>query len=212
MADYELTQECYLYPTPAGAYYAVAKSQQDIPRTFLLALMQLPETPKLTENILMELSGLEKEGALQLLYQLQHLGLLQGLDQPVLIADETLETILPPKLKELSGNKKSLLADDQGFYIATHGFDHDNAEKIAGFAAELSKLQARYAGLLTDNLNDQSAALGFINAAGQSDIGFWPIYIGDQRFTLVLSGVPCFNKNAIVEVVWILVNRYGSKQ
>lgn len=210
MDNYSLTQECYLYPTPAGAYYVVASSKQDMPRKFLLALMQLPETPQLTEALLITLSGLEGDAALQLLYQLQNLGLLQGLDAPKTVSHEPLEAVLPPKLKELSGSKKSLLADDQGFYIATYGFHHESAEELAGLAAELSRLQTRYAGLLVGNLNQQSTALGFINAAGQSDIGFWPVFVGEQRFTLVLSGVPHFNKNEIVELVWILVNRYGS--
>jgi len=212
MDDYILTRGCYLYPTPAGAYHAVANHKKDAMRVFLLNLMQLSESPQLTEKLLMELSGLDKDAALQMLYQLQRLGLLQGLDTPVTVSSETLETVLPGKLKILSGNKKSLLADDQGFYIATYGFHHESAEELAGLAAELSKTQARYAGLLAGNLNHQSAALGFINAAGQSDIGFWPVCIGEQRFTLVLSGVPCFNKNEIVELVWILVNRYGAKQ
>lgn len=210
MDDYKLTQGCYLYPTPAGAYYVIASNEQDLFRKFLLALMQLPDTPRLTETLLMTLSGLDSDAALQLLYQLQDLGLLQGLDTPLSVSREPLEAVLPSKLKALSGSKKSLLADDQGFYLATHGFHHESAEELAGLAVELSKLQARYAGLLVGNLNHQSTALGFINAAGQSDIGFWPVFVGEQRFTLVLSGVPCFNKNAIIELVWILVNRYGS--
>ncbi len=210
MPDYVLSKDCYIYPAPAGAYYAVSSSKQETLRSFLLELMQLSETPKLTENLLMELSGLEKEDALALLYQLQSLGLIQGLDQPLFVSNEALEDILPSKLKELSGNKKSLLADDQGFYIATHGFHHESAEELAGLAAELSRLQERYASLLTGNLNYKSTALGLINAGGQSDIGFWPVFIGDLRFTLVLAGVPYFNKNVIVELVWILVSRYRS--
>lgn len=210
MPDYILSRERFIYPTPAGAYYAVVSAEEEVSRGFLLELMQLSETPKLTEELLMKLSGLDEKESLELLYQLQSLGLVQGLGQPLLVSTEALEDILPVKLKELSGDNKSLLADNQGFYIATYGFHHETAEELAGLAVELSNLQSRYTGLLKGNLNFQSAAFGLVNTGGQSDIGFWPVFIGEQRFTLVLAGIPYLNKNVIVELIWVLVNRYRS--
>ena len=169
-----------------------------------------PETPKLTEELIINLSGLDTEESLELLYQLQSLGLVQGLKQPLLVSNAALENILPEMLKELSGDMKSLLTDDQGFYMATYGFHHEAAEELAALAVELSKLQGRYSGLLKGNLNLQSAAFGLINTGGQSNIGFWPLTVGEQRFTLVLGGIPYLNKNVIVELIWVLVNRYHS--
>lgn len=210
MPEYKLSDEFFIYPTPAGAYYAVVSGEKDNLRIFLLKLMQLPETPKLTEELIINISGLDKEESLELLYQLQSLGLVQGLKQPLLVSNAALENILPEMLKELSGDMKSLLTDDQGFYMATYGFHHEAAEELAALAVELSKLQGRYSGLLKGNLNLQSAAFGLINTGGQSNIGFWPIFVGEQRFALVLGGIPYLNKNVIVELIWVLVNRYHS--
>ena len=86
MPEYKLSDEFFIYPTPAGAYYAVVSGEKDNLRIFLLKLMQLPETPKLTEELIINLSGLDKEESLELLYQLQSLGLVQGLKQPLLVS------------------------------------------------------------------------------------------------------------------------------
>lgn len=209
MLEYQLAKNAYIYPTPAGAYYAITHQQLDAARSFLIALMQRAASPELTEENLCQLSGLELPEALALLEQLQRSGFLQALSQPLQAMQKTLEEALPELLKNLSGNQKALLADDNGFYLSSHGFHHESAEELAGLAAELSKLQARYTGLLAGNLNYQSAAMGVINAAGHSEIGFWPMHIGQQHFMLVLSGTPQLNSQYLVELVWLMISRYG---
>ena len=212
MLNYQLTKGSYIYPTPAGAYYAVTNKQKDAARNFLITLMSCNQSPELTEETLCELSGMALEDTLILLERLQSSGLVQAINEPIDVIQLSLEDALPGLLQRLSGSEKALLADENGFYLSSYGFHHESSEELAGLAAELSKLQERYVGLLTGNLNYQSCAIGVINAAGHSDIGFWPMHVGQQHFVLVLSGTPQLNKNSLVELVWLLINRYGTEK
>ena len=50
---------------------------------------------------------------------------------------------------------------------------------------------------------------GMVNAAGCSEVGFWPLYFGDDYFILIVSGMPRFNQEAFTTLVWALGVRYG---
>ncbi len=45
MERFKLVEGLYLYPTPSGAYYAVAYPDSDKLRRFLLRLLQQEQTP-----------------------------------------------------------------------------------------------------------------------------------------------------------------------
>ena len=102
-----------------------------------------------------------------------------------------------------------MLADRQGFYLGTAGFTHETAEELSALSADLASLHQRHSGLLANNLGIGSGAWGVIDAAGNSQVGFWPLYVGEQRFALVLAGVPRMNQQALVNLIWILNQRYG---
>ena len=209
MPSYELVMDSYLYPTPAGAFYAVTNQHQEPVRKFLIRLMEQQVTPKLSDAVLQELTQQDLTESYALLERLQSLGLIQGLEQPLKTINLSADEVLPEFLKRLSGNEKALLVDDNGLYIASSGFHHESAELLGALAAELSRLQSRYASLLSGNLNYQSAAMGVVNAAGHADLGFWPVYIGKRHFMLVLSGTPQLNSNQLVELIWLMISRYG---
>jgi hypothetical protein len=54
-----------------------------------------------------------------------------------------------------------------------------------------------------------SQSWAIVDAFGNSQIGFWPLFIGKNRFVLVISGVPHFNQPEMVDLVWALSVRYS---
>jgi hypothetical protein len=210
MASYNLEDGLYLYPTPAGAYYAIASDDADKSRQFLCALLQQQQTPILNiDNIKLLMNMDNEESCLDLLYHCQRLGWVQGITQVLHFPQEPLEKLLPGLLAKLSQSGKALLADNQGFYLASNGFPHEVAEELSGLSAEIAAVYNRRSGVLIKNLGLASNAWAVIDAAGNSKIGFWPIMIGAQRFHIVISGPPNFNQPEFVSLIWVLTVRYS---
>lgn len=209
MEEIKLHKDSFLLPTPAGAYYAVAEAVETPPRRWLVNLLRCQQTPRLNRESL-ELLGETFSQSLSLLGRIQSLRWVQGLKDPLVVSDKPLEDILPKLLAQLVEDGKALLADHQGFYLATSGFPHETAEELAALSADLLSLQDRHAGLLLGNLNLGSQAWGVIDAAGNSRLGIWPMHIGKHRFALIMTGIPHFNHPDFVHLVWILMTRYTS--
>ena len=53
-----------------------------------------------------------------------------------------------------------------------------------------------------------TSAWSLSNAAGNSLIGFWPLWIGVHRFVLIIEGVPFLNQPAFMKLIWALSVRY----
>ncbi len=209
MSDYQLISERYITPTPAGAYYAVSSDSKDLARQVLFGLMSGESSPVLTLDLIKELTGLQSEQEmLELLYRMQKLGWIQSEDLERESPSGMLEEVLPGLLSVLSGSGKALLADQQGFYLATHGFSHEAAEELSALSADIASLHQRHSGLLRNNLGIDSSAWAVVDASGDSHLGCWPVFIGDQRFSLVLGGVPQMNQVALTDLVWALTKRY----
>lgn len=209
MPDYELIPGLYLAPTPAGAYYAVSSPHDEPSRRTLLKLMKEEASTALSLDSLEALTGLVPAQALEHLHRLQARHLVQGLHEASRVPEGALDRVLPGILADLAGHNKALLADEQGFYLASHGFHHETAEELAGLSADVGNLHQRHQGLIAGNLSLQTSAWALINVGGNSEIGFWPLYVGQQRFVLILSGLPRLNQAATVRLVWALVRRYG---
>lgn len=211
--DYQLAEGLFLYPTPAGAYYAVSSVETDKPRQFLRKLLQQPETPALNIQNLQHLMGSNDESkCLELLHHCQKLRWVQGLDSALEYPTESLEDILPGLLGTLSENGKVLLAEKQGFYLATHGFPHEVAEELSALSAEIATVHDRRSGLLFNNMGLTSHAWAIVDAYGNSDVGFWPLFIANNRFVIAIYGIPHFNQPEFVTLVWALSIRYAVKE
>lgn len=211
MAVLNLIDNLYIHPTPGGAYYAVCAPDTDVSRRLIRELLQKNQTPELTLGSVKSWSGIdEDEEALKLLHHIQELSWIQGLEQPLQCPEQSLEIILPNLLKALAGQGKALLADAEGFYLAYAGFPHEVAEELSGLSAELATLHDRRSGVLTRNLGLGSSAWAIVDAVGNSKVGFWPLYIGEYRFVLVISGVPYLNQPTLVDLIWTLSKRYAS--
>lgn len=211
MSKYKLVDGLYIYPTPAGAYYAVSSTEDDKPRRFLKQLLQQKQTPSLSIDNLMMLQGEsdDEEKALEMLHHCQKLGWVQGLNAVKEFPQGALEDILPVFLNKISETGKVLLADDQGFYLALSGFAHEVAEELSALGAEISTLHMRRSGLLISNMGLGSHAWAVVNAAGKSQVGFWPVFIGKNRFVITVSGTPHFNQPEFVSLAWALSIRYS---
>jgi hypothetical protein len=209
MAEFKLVKGMYLYPTPAGAYQAIVSPSADKPRRFIQRLLQLGQTPSLTIEQLLNLSDMDDpQKALELLHHCQKLGWVQGVDGAMVAPAGALEDLLPSLLGKLTEQGKVLLADEQGFYLASSGFPHEVAEELSALSADLATVHKRRSGLLYNNLGIASHAWAIVDAFGNSQVGFWPIFIGSHRFVIVIAGVPHFNQNEFVTLVWALSKRY----
>lgn len=212
MSHYSLTEGLYLYPTPAGAYYAASSTVTDRARQFLKNILQQQQTPILSLEVLQQLMGQnDEQKCLELLHHCQKLGWVQGVDQAIEYPTGALEDILPQLLSSISENGKVLLADQEGFYLVSSGFPHEVAEELSALSAEISTVHDRRSGLLRNNMGLASNAWAVVDVFGNSHVGFWPLFIGKNRFVIAISGIPHFNQPDFVSLVWALSIRYADK-
>ncbi len=214
MADnnYQLTENLYISPTPAGAYFCVSANSQPSSRKLLQVLLKQGTLLKADSEELLSLTELNSADELyELLYRMQSLGWLEGVAELEYAPNEgALEEMLPDLLVKLSEQGKALLADEQGFYIGVQGFPHETAEELSALSADIFSMYERHQGLLKNNLGLETSAWSLIDAAGNGHIGFWPLWIGAHRFVLVIKGVPLLNQNAFMQLIWALSIRYGN--
>lgn len=210
--DYILASGLYLYPTPAGAYYAVSSLEVEKPRQFLRRLLMQPQTMALNvSNLKYLMEQDDEQKCFELLHHCQKVGWIQGLESAKEYPAEALEDSLPAMLSKLSENGKVLLADNQGFYLATHGFPHEVAEELSALSAEIATVHERRSGLLIKNMGLKSHAWSIVDAFGNSEVGFWPLFISKNRFVIAVYGIPHFNQPEFVSLVWALTMRYSTK-
>lgn len=201
--------EVYAEVTPAGAFYATSSPDQEGNRAILLhVLREGHRAPFTTEIASQWAENNNTDEALRSIFRLQRLGLLRGTHEAHTDSTLRLEDALPPLLARLSDQQKTLLADENGFYLAAAGFAHEAAEELAGLSADLLSLQSRHNRLLKNNLRINTETWGLLDPSGRSELGFWPLFIGQQRFMLVVSGTPRLQDQSFVTLVQELDKRY----
>ena len=209
MDTFTLNNGVFINITPRGAYYATQSNSEESTRTLLHTLLHYEETPPLTSDTLSELSSGNAEESMNLLHNMQNAKLISGHDKAESIQQGSLEDLLPSLLKDLSESGKVLLAEKSGLYLGASGFPHEAAEELAAISASLSEVYQRHKGLLQGNLGFSQHAWGLIDAAGNSEVGFWPLYVGNNQFTLVIDGMPQLNSPSFKHLIWVLIKRYG---
>ena len=210
MSSFTINEGLYLNITPRGAYNAVHDNGNDISRDILIKLLQFDETPELSTETLTKLFPDQSDDNLSILSRMQDIGLISGQEKSESIPENNLEHMLPELLGTLSDSGKALLADTSGLYLGASGFPHEAAEELAAISANLSEVYQRHKDLLQGNLGFRQHAWGLVDAAGNAEVGFWPLYIGNHIFTLVLHGLPQLNQPSFKFLVWLLIKRYGS--
>lgn len=208
--EYQLSENIYISPTPAGAYFCVSSNSESPSRKLLQALLKEKTTTRLDSEALLLLTGInEKSELFDLLHRMQSIGWLDGVEEKEIVSEAGLEDILPELLVVLSDSGKALLADEQGFYISAQGFPHETAEELSALSADIFSMYERHQGLLKNNLGLETSAWALIDAAGNGQIGFWPLWVGKHRFVLVIKGVPLLNQAALMKLIWVLSIRYS---
>jgi hypothetical protein len=212
MSEYFLSDGLFMCPTPAGAYFAVSADQTDGRRDFIRQLLLQRVTPALTLDNLRHLTGIDDpQKNYELLHTCQKLNWVQGLNAPMEYPSSPIGNILPDLLVTVSESGKALLADMQGFHLGYHGFSYEVAEDLSVISAELAILYERRSGVLVNELGITNQSWGIVDVFGNSQIGFWPLFIGKNLFVLVISGVPHFNRPEFLKLVWALSVRYAEK-
>ena len=209
MTTLSLNDNLYISITPRGAYYAVQDNNEDITRQLVLNILKLKKSPSLSVETLSNISELETNETLELLHRMQESGLVSGQNSAESAPEDQLENILPELLASLTDSKKALLAEHSGLYLGVSGFPHEAAEELAAISANLSEVYQRHKGLFQGNLGFKQHAWGLIDAAGNSEVGFWPIFVGDNHFTLIIHGLPQLNNPSFKRLIWLLSRRYG---
>ena len=201
-----------LFPTALGAYHVACTRQPERVRRFLFMLMKNDQAANVSQvdiNTWAEQFGIDYEEMLDFLYMLQELNFIEVLADADHVPMGPLEQILPPRLTAFSGSGRALLSDRQGLYIANVGFAHETAEELSALAADMAALHERHRYLVNSNLGLKMGAWGLLNARGNSQIGFWPIYIDSTEFNLVIADAPYLNQRAFRDLIWILSRRYS---
>lgn len=201
-------QQQYVLPTPAGAYACIVSEGNEAAKLFMQQLMNGSESRLFDKQLLDKYLAVDAKEQEDILFHMQKLKWIQGFEKIQYAVSGAIEDVFPDILQKLSSEGKALLADDQGFYLAGAGFKHEACEELSALSGDLSSLYARHQGIVKKNLNINSAAFALVDAAGYSQLGFWPLYVGDLQFMLVISGVPRFDQNAFVNLIWSLHQRY----
>jgi len=208
MNDYSLSESIFLTPTPRGAYYATASPEPEAARAVLQGLMSRDTTGPASPEDLQAWTG--ESDNLALLYRMERINWVAGQAEGQTLAARNLEDDMPRYLAELSAEGRALLADTHGFPLAQAGFAHELSEELALFGAEIAGLQNKYSNMIRGSLRLASPALGLVDAAGNSQLGAWPLYVGSQQFMLIIEGMPMFDRPAFLQLVWGLCWRYGA--
>ena len=208
--DTTLSLQSNLYPriTPAGAYYAVSNNTASASRTLLHGLLKSSANELISpEKLLAWTDSTDIETSLSLLYRLQRLEFLYGEENPQVEEQNFSDDQLPELLEQLSSVGKALLADPHGSYFANAEINHKKAEEVSILANEIAALGERHQLLLKKNLNIHHNAWGICEPSGQSELTFFPLYVGRSKLILVVGGVPDLNKEAFVALIKVLCNR-----
>lgn len=211
--DSTLSLQSNLYPkiTPAGAYYAVSSNVPSASRTLLYGLLRAGSSePISSEKLLAWADTGDIHSALNLLYRLQRLEFLYGDESRDEDEMNLSEERIPELLAELSNVGKALLSDDNGLYFANAGFHHETAEEVGVLSSEVAALGEKHQLLVKNNLYIHHNAWGICDPSGQSELTFFPLFIGKTKLILVIGGTPDLNKEAFVTLTKILYASYGS--
>lgn len=207
----EIVARVPVRPTPAGAFRAVARARPDRVAALLLRLLREPVTPVLAERTVCRWAGTDDLAtALDLLEVAQDEGLVEGIDQPQLAPDGPMDVLVPRMLEDLSDLGEVLLSDADGLPLWSHGFDPEQATRLAALSGDVASLAERHSAVLTEVAGAEAGAWALVDGIGASRIGCWPLYVGSHRFALVVRGLPRMHHPSFTQLVWLLMRRYGS--
>jgi hypothetical protein len=208
MSDYQLSDNVHIIPTPLGAYYATSNPHSGPARDLILGMLASESTQTVSIEQLRRYTG--KSDPLQLLFRMESVRWIKGLAEAETLPSMHIEADVPDVLSQLSDAGKALLTDTEGFHLVNAGFSQELAEQLAVLAAEISALQRKHGELIRNKLNAGVPAMAIVDSGGISNLGFWPLYIGKHQFMLIVAGMPQFDRQAYMYLIWALCRRYNN--
>lgn len=197
----DVSEEKFITVTPAGSYYAIENKTLTDSRLFLHQLLANSVTPRLSDY---------QDANLEIIKELRKAGLVTLGAPEKSLPQGNLSDLLPDLLPALSERARVVLAESrQGFYLDFTGVSPYEAEELAVMASSLRAVSDTRSTLLSRQLSITGSAFGIVDPAGNSEIGFWPLHIADNVFTLIILGIPRFNSVQFSTLVWALIQRYG---
>jgi len=198
------SDEIYLTVTPAGCYYAVENCEPTIARELLNTILREKTSPALSEFAERDQDSIR---------EIHKTGFVIFEPQQSSLPEGNLTRLLPKVLPALSERKSVVLTESrQGLFIDYTGVSQDEAEELAVMAAGFRALAEKRNSLLAGKLSIGSRAFGILDPAGNSEIGFWPLHVSGNVFTLIVLGIPRFNTAHFSTLVWALMERYGAEE
>lgn len=198
----------YLYLTPAGGLYATYDGTSNGTRDFLLRLMAQKSSPGISTANLKELTRLDDKSSATFLFQLQSAAYIQRVEVPVLAPPSNVDrSHFYPILAKLSDEEKVSLLTDKGEIVCSVGHSEALAKELAGFTAEVLRLKEKSRALATYLPDLAGSGFSLANWRGYSELTIWPLYWHSHRYTLAISGLPRFNSNAFVALLYALTQQ-----
>lgn len=201
----------YLIPTDSGARYAVAAAQLNPLRALLYAMIQSPSitTSDLQQFIDDHLLDSRKAVA-AVLYKLQRLGLISSEESPIELPQADAIGGLEQYLGQISSEGRALLADRNGFVMASHGFKNEVARELAAAGTDMTPMGERISGEMEQDENAEQEIWELsVNRKGDK-ITFMRLYIGPLPFLVVIGGQLDTKPNVFLQLMAILIHRYIS--
>ncbi|ABM38110.1 hypothetical protein [Polaromonas naphthalenivorans] len=190
-----LTASEYFMLTPAGVLHAFAHPTPDQTASALQTLLTGERSLNLAAWTAADplapsvLAGALDSGWVQVLHSS-----LQG-------PDARLDDFLQHVIASLSGERRAVLASEEGFCLGRTGVDQDEAEIVCAAAADYSGFAARQARRGWDG-GTRYVSFHRDPEFLLPDHVFMPFWVDGAGYWLILMGEPLLNNPALVELLW----------
>jgi hypothetical protein len=207
----DIINDVYIQVTPAGAFYCLSeKDKNNASRKILSNIMLHGDQQKASMDMVKIITEIDNEDtAADELIRLQKIGFIGGFSFPHPKVSGNMETVMPSLLKTLSDKGRSLLSDNNGFYLCASSIPHESAENLAAMSADLMRVQATHERLLANNLHIPASGWGMIGPSGLSTLGIWPLYVNDNEFLLTVIGVPKLQGLGLVQMATWMIEKFS---
>ena len=201
----------YWLPTSKGALYATQAPASNPVRNLLLALMGHVISPHASLDQIAMWSGVTHPGlAASMVLRMLVSGLVETIESPYHLQGSISDKKLSEQLSRACAKGKTLLADRQGFCLASAGFLPHEIDGLAGLCAEMASLRLR------QNASPDTPPCALVEAwhckrlGSAEDCRLQPLFIGPHQFTLLMSGEPRLDNRALADMIWTMIQRYGT--
>lgn len=197
----------FVVPTAAGVIQAVA-APGDTRSTVVLGLLQGGASrPIPLERLAKRANLADRKAVGSILFQLQRLAWVSGDLQPFAPPVEPPGESLPSLISLLSPLGKGVLADAQGFCVATAGYPESQARRLCALATKAFPLMLQFRDELEKpGPGPTGLVLGGLDP--HCTVTVRPVHVGERLFHLLLAGEADLDSPAFVHLIAVLARRY----